>query len=75
MRGENEKNISYNLFGFFFVFILKNSFYRCYFSYQVAAQLTSRGWVDPIPEPILAEKILENSQKSNPGHLGSRSDY
>ena len=23
-----------------------------YFSYQVATQLPSRGWVDPVPDPI-----------------------
>ena len=27
-----------------------------YFSYQVATQLSSRGWVDPVPDPILPEK-------------------
>ena len=27
-----------------------------YFSYQVATQLSSRGWVDPVPDPILPKK-------------------
>ena len=29
-----------------------------YFSYQVATQLSLRGWVDPVPDPILPEKFL-----------------
>ena len=29
-----------------------------YFSYQVAPQLSSRGWVDPVVDPILPEKFL-----------------
>ena len=42
----------------------------CHFSYQVATQLASQGWVDPVPDPILAEKFLGHSQESNPGPLG-----
>ena len=45
-----------------------------YFSYQVATQLSSRGWVDPIPDPILPEKFLRYSRESNPGPLGWQSD-
>ena len=45
-----------------------------YFSYQVATQLSSRGWVDPVPDPILPEKFLGYSQESNPGLLGWQSD-
>ena len=45
-----------------------------YFSYQVATQLSSRGWVDPVPDPILPEKILGYSRESNPGPLGWQSD-
>jgi hypothetical protein len=31
--------------------------YRCrYFFYQVAPQLYSRGWVDPVPDPLLLRK-------------------
>ena len=41
-----------------------------YFSYQAATQLASRGWVDPIPDPILLEKFLGSSRESNPGPLG-----
>ena len=37
---------------------------------QIATQLSSRGWVDPVPDPILPEKFLE----SNPGPLGWQSD-
>jgi hypothetical protein len=28
----------------------------CYFSSQVATQLSSRGWVDPVPDPLLLRK-------------------
>ena len=45
-----------------------------YFSYQVATQLSSWGWVDPVPDPILLEKFLGYSQESNPGPLGWQSD-
>ena len=37
-------------------------------------QLSSRGWVEPIPDPILPEKILWYSRGSNPGPLGWQSD-
>ena len=36
-------------------------------SYHVATQLSSRGWVDLVPDPILAEKFLGYSRESNPG--------
>ena len=45
-----------------------------YFSYQIATQLSSRGWVDPVPDPILPEKFLGYSRESNPGPLGWQSD-
>ena len=45
-----------------------------YFSYQVATQLSSQGWVDPVPDPILPEKILGYSRELNPGPLGWQSD-
>ena len=45
-----------------------------YFSYQVATQLSSRGWVDPVPDLILPEKFLGYSRESNPGPLGWQSD-
>ena len=41
---------------------------------QVATQLTSRGWVDPVPDPILPEKFLGYSRESNPGPFGWQSD-
>ena len=44
-----------------------------YFSYQVATQLSSWGWVDPVPDPILPEKFLWYSRESNPGPLGWQS--
>ena len=37
-------------------------------------QLASRGWVDPVPDPILPEKFLGYSRESNPGPLGWQSD-
>ena len=40
-----------------------------YFSYQVATQLSSLGWVDPVPDPIRPEKFLGYSRDSNPGPL------
>ena len=45
-----------------------------YFSYKVATKLSSRRWVDPVPEPILGEKFLGYSWESNPGPLGWQSD-
>ena len=45
-----------------------------YFSYQIATQLFSRGWVDPVPDPILPEKFLKFSRESNPGPLEWQSD-
>ena len=45
-----------------------------YFSYHAATQLASRGWVDPVTDPILLEKILRYRRESNPGPLGWQSD-
>ena len=45
-----------------------------YFSYKAATQLSSRGWVDHVPYPILLEKFLGFSRESNPGPLGWQSD-
>ena len=45
-----------------------------HYSYQAATQLASRGWVDPVPDPILLEKFLGYSRESNPGSLGWQSD-
>ena len=45
-----------------------------YFSYQVATQLSSQDWVNPIPDPIPSEKFLDYSQESNLGPLGWQSD-
>ena len=41
-----------------------------YFLYQVATQLSSRSWVDPVSDPIPPEKFLGYSRESNPGPLG-----
>ena len=45
-----------------------------YFSYQAATQLSSRSWVDPVPDTILPEKFLGHSQELNLGPLGWQSD-
>ena len=45
-----------------------------YFSYQAATQLSSRGWVDPVPDPIRLEIFLGYSRESNPEPLGWQSD-
>ena len=44
-----------------------------YFSYPAATQLASRGWMDPVPDPILLENFLGYSRESNPGPLGWQS--
>ena len=41
---------------------------------QVATQLSSWGWVDLVPDPILPEKFLWYSRESNPGPRGWQSD-
>ena len=41
---------------------------------QVATQLSSRGWVNPVPDPILPETFLGYSRESNPGPLEWQSD-
>ena len=41
---------------------------------QVVTQLSSRGWVDPVSDPILPEKFIGYSRESNPGPLGCQSD-
>ena len=45
-----------------------------YFSYQIATQMASRGWVDPVPDPILPENFLGYSRESNTGSLGRQTD-
>ena len=44
-----------------------------YYSYQVTTQLSSKGWVDPVLDPILPEKFLWYSQELKPGPLGWQS--
>ena len=39
-----------------------------YFTYQVATQLSSRGQVNPFPDPVLLEKFLGYSRESNPSN-------
>ena len=41
---------------------------------QVATQVSSRGWVDPVPDTLRPEKFLGYSRESNPGPLGWQSD-
>ena len=57
------KRLSLNLYFSFFNRISQ-------LSYQVATQLSSWGWVDPVPDPILLEEFLGYSRESNPGPLG-----
>ena len=45
-----------------------------YFSYKVATQLPSRGWVNPVPDPLLPETFPGYSWESNPVPLGWRPD-
>ena len=40
-----------------------------YFSYQVATQLSSRGWVHPVPVPIHPGKYFSYSRETNPESL------
>ena len=47
--------------------------FRC-FSYKIATQLSSRGWVGPVPDPILPEKYLGFSRELNTEPLGWQSD-
>jgi hypothetical protein len=55
-----------------------------YFSIQVAPQLSSRGWVDPVPDPLLLRNLWICSQKLWPldhrgghciGHSKQKSVY
>jgi hypothetical protein len=39
-----------------------------YFFFQVAPQLSSRGWVDPVPDPAASQNIWKR-RESNPGPL------
>ena len=39
-----------------------------------ATKLSLRGWVDPVPDPILPEQFLGYSRESNPGPLGWQPD-
>ena len=45
-----------------------------YFLYQVAVQLSSQDWVDPVTDLIRPEKIQGYSRESNPGPLEWQSD-
>jgi hypothetical protein len=47
-----------------------------YFLFQVAPQMYSRGWVDPVPDPLLLRKsgIAGNRTRAS-GSVGRNSDY
>ena len=45
-----------------------------YFSFKQLPKLSLRGWVDPVPNPILPEKFPGYNRESNPGPLGWQSD-
>ena len=40
----------------------------------VATQLSSRGWVDPVQNPVLPEKFLADNREPNHGPLECQSD-
>jgi hypothetical protein len=43
----------------------------CYFVFQVAPQLYSRGWVDPVPDPLLLRKSPDYTAALYSGREGS----
>ena len=44
--------------------------HRGYLLYQEATRLSSRGWMDPVSDPILPERCIGYSRESNPESLG-----
>jgi hypothetical protein len=50
---------------------------RCwYFSFQVAAQLYSRGWVDPVPDPLpLRKSGIAGNRTRTSGSVARNSDH
>jgi hypothetical protein len=47
-----------------------------YFSFQVAAQLYSRGWVDPTPDPLLLRKSGSAGNRTRAsGSVARNSDH
>jgi hypothetical protein len=48
----------------------------CYFFFQVAPQLYSRGWVDPFPDPLVLRKSVSAGRLTRTsGSLARNSDY
>jgi hypothetical protein len=48
----------------------------CYFFFQVAPQLYSRGWVDPVPDPLLLRKSGSAGNRSRTsGSVARNSDH
>jgi hypothetical protein len=48
----------------------------CYFFFQVAPQLYSRGWVDPVPDPLLLRKSgIAGNRTRTYGSLAMNSDH
>jgi hypothetical protein len=46
-----------------------------YFFYQVAPQLYSRGWVDPVPEPLLFFLVVPGIEPRASGSVAKNSDH
>jgi hypothetical protein len=47
-----------------------------YFFIQVASQLSSRGWVDPVPDPYLSENLVgPEIESGNSGSAARNSDH
>jgi hypothetical protein len=48
----------------------------CYFFYQVAPQLYSRGWVDPVPDPLLLRRCGSAGNRTRvSGSVAKNSDH
>jgi hypothetical protein len=48
----------------------------CYFFFQVASQLYSRGWVDPVPDPLFLRKSGSAGNRTrNSGSVARKSDH
>jgi hypothetical protein len=46
-----------------------------YFFFQAAPQLSSRGRVNPVPDPLLLRKLVaQGSEPETPGSVASNSD-
>jgi hypothetical protein len=46
-----------------------------YFSFQIAPQLCSQGWVDPVPDPLLLRKFGSARKRTRTSGSGGRNSY